>query len=196
MFIEDPTFPEAISFHARGGPAHRTIVTETDGEWEYRNSNIQYARRKYVVSFDARIAHVFLPLQPFFAVAEGRLHGFRFKDWKDYRHNDAGGTGIVVAIDATHWYLGKRYVSGSNTKDRLISKPRTGAVIVGSGSYTLDYTTGIITKSSGSAPTGWTGTFDVPCRFDTDDDATEIIDKSHGEFILGWPDIQLQEIRV
>lgn len=42
----------------------------------------------------------------------------------------------------------------------------------------------------------WTGEFDVPCRFDTDEMRGEVIDRTpSGELIVGWQSIPIVEIR-
>ncbi len=69
-------------------------------------------------------------------------------------------------------------------------------VVVGSGTYTVDSTTGIITKTSGSAPTAWTGEFDVPCRFDTDQMQMESITRAGGNLLTSWKSIPIVEIRL
>lgn len=78
---------------------------------------------------------------------------------------------------------------------RLISKPIYPISVTGGTVSAVDYTTGIVLMTSGT-PTDWEGEFDVPCRFETDRMEGEIIDKSAGEFVIGWKSIPIVEIRI
>lgn len=200
-FIESPRFPDAISFGATGGATYLTTVYAVASGAEYRNQNWMQTRAAYEVSHAARLPAEYKALQAFFRAVKGRLVGFRFKDWADYTVES--GEGVFVELDSTSsgLQLAKRYTAGTEsdapTDDRIIRKPVSGTVqFVGSGSYTLDYTTGIVTVTSGSDPTGWTGEFDVPCRFDTDSMRGTIIDKAGNDLIIGWDSIPIVEVRV
>jgi len=168
-FIESPRFPEAISYGAKGGPAWSTTISAVASGDEARNQNWSAARHHYDV---AHVVHADdggrrAALIAFFHACKGRANAFRFKDYADY--TVASGEGVVVELTATTFQLYKRYTSGASTYDRIIQKPIAATVALsGGGSYTLDATTGIVTVVSGADPTGWTGEFDVPCRFDID----------------------------
>ena len=120
----------------------------------------------------------------FFEARNGRLHGFRFKDWADYKSclpsqvlgplDQVIGTGDGAT---TLFPLVKRYISGAQTWTRAITKPVAGTTRIALGGveqaagWTVDPTSGFVTFS---APPD-TGTpitagfeFDVPVRFDTD----------------------------
>jgi uncharacterized protein (TIGR02217 family) len=194
-FLDTPRFPENVSKGAQFGPGFNTDVVVVQGGQETRTQNWSLARRKYEVSHAARLPEQYEPLKSFFHVVGGRAIGFRFKDWSDYQV--ATGTGFFSPIDSTHFQLIKRYTAGSAIHDRTITKPVSGSItIAGSGSYTLDYTTGILVKNSGTDPSSWGGEFDVPCRFDTDEMRGEIIDKTPNKlFIVAWNSIPIVEIR-
>lgn len=195
-FIETPRFPEAVSYGFTGGPEFNTDVVIVNSGAESRNANWAQPRRSYDASHAARLPAAYQPLQAFFHVVSGRLHGFRVKDWTDYRDNDAGGAGIFGVIDATHFQMYKRYTSGASTHERKIQKPVSGKVTVTGGTVdSIDYTTGIVTMTSGT-PTSWAGEFDVPCRFDVDQLKGEVISRSGSELIIGWDSIPIIEIRV
>jgi uncharacterized protein (TIGR02217 family) len=192
-FIESPRFPELISFHALAGPEFQTDVVVVQSGAEARNQNWEQARRRYEVSHAVRLPAQYIPLKAFFHVVGGRAIGFRFKDWTDFECADAEGK--FLQLTSTTFQLLKRYTSGSETYDRVISKPISAISITGGSSPVVDYTTGIVTVSSGT-PTAWNGEFDVPCRFDTDRMEGEIIDKAGTEFIIGWNSIPIVEIRI
>lgn len=196
-FLETPRFPETISFGARGGPGFSTGVVSFASGFESRNANWSQSRHEYEVGQAVRGKSDFDDLIAFFRIAQGRANGFRYKDFADY--TATGSEGIVTALGGSTWQMYKRYTSGSSTSDRIIQKPVSGTLsISGGGTYTVDYATGIITKTGGSDPTGWTGEFDVPCRFDTDTMRHEIVNRTGttNEVLIGWQSIPLVEIRV
>ena len=120
----------------------------------------------------------------FFEARNGRLHGFRYKDWADYK--SALPSQAITATDQQigtgtgslkTFQLSKRYASGAQSWARTITKPVSGTVRIALGTveqmsgWTLDTTTGVITFTT--APAGGVIVragfeFDVPVRFDTD----------------------------
>jgi uncharacterized protein (TIGR02217 family) len=193
-FLEE-RFPETVSFGFSGGPEFQTVIVTVDSGQEYPDQRWAQARRTYEASYAARLPAQYQPLQAFFHVAAGKANSFRVKDWTDFRHNDAGGTGVFSMLTATTFQMVKRYTSGSSTYDRIIQKQVSPIVVTGGTTPVVDYTTGIVTVAAGT-PTVWTGTFDVPCRFDTDQMKGEVIDKSGKDLIIGWSSIPIIEIRV
>lgn len=196
-FLETPRFPDTIAFGAVGGPGFSTGVVTFASGYESRNANWSASRHAYEVSQAVRSKSDMDDLIAFFRVAQGRANGFRFRDFADY--SAASGEGVLTELTAnTTWQLYKRYTSGASTSDRIITKPISSTIaFTGGGSYTLDATTGIVTRNSGSNPTGWSGEFDVPCRFDIDQMQHEIVSRSpQGEVLIAWRSIPLVEIRV
>ena len=78
-------FPDDISRGARGGPERRTTIVELASGDEERNAAWANSRRRYDVSYGIRRADDLAKVVAFFEARNGRLHGFRFKDWSDYR---------------------------------------------------------------------------------------------------------------
>lgn len=200
-FYESPRFPDKISFGATGGPQYSTDVVQTSGGYEYRNQAWQYPLHAWTVGHDARLDHLFGELRAHYRAMKGKANGFRFKDWSDYKCPDDAGIGVFSMIDATHFQMFKAYpTTGSPYEARKITKPVAGTLAITGGTVaSTDYTTGIVTMTSGT-PTLWTGQFDVPCRYDTDQMDEQIINRhgsvSEGEFIVGWQGIRIVEVRI
>ncbi|MDP5309117.1 DUF2460 domain-containing protein [Paracoccus spongiarum] len=184
MAFHEVRFPENISRGARGGPERRTQIVELASGDEERNASWANSRRRYDVSYGIRRADDLAANVAFFEARNGRLYGFRFKDWADHRSclpsqapsptDQQIGTGDGVA---TAFQLAKRYTSGGQSWTRTISKPVAGTVQIalngvsqGSG-WSVDHKTGLISfdtaPSTGIAITAGYE-FDVPVRFDSD----------------------------
>lgn len=197
MAFRDARFPVAISRGVTFGPKFSTSVVESAGGAESRNIWWSYPRcggnaasgLKRKVDFETLIAFGR-------AVAWGKGYSFPFKDWADYTATDSNiGTGNGVA---TVFQLRKVYTFEAFTAYRKITKPVTGTTsfkvdgspVVPSSVARL---TGLVTFSSppanGKAIT-WSGQFDVPCRFDTDELPLTLQSLELGE----WTDIPLIEV--
>jgi uncharacterized protein (TIGR02217 family) len=152
-------------------------------------------------------------IKSFFYAMRGRLTGFRFKDWTDFKSSDVDGTPAwddqaIGSGNGAH-QLVKIYNASGNTFTRDITKPVSGTVLVGWGGsnkasgWSVDTTTGIVTVTGAGgspAPAITAGyEYDVPCRFETDDlDATAKESDSAGtraEIVL-WEDIPIIETRI
>ena len=184
MAFHEVRFPDNIGRGARGGPERRTQIVELASGDEERNASWANSRRRYDVAYGIRRADDLAAVVAFFEARNGRLHGFRFKDWADYRSglpsqppgptDQALGTGDGAT---TAFQLVKRYASGSQTWVRTIAKPVAGSVTVAlngapqASGWSVDTTTGVITFTTapglGVAITAGFE-FDVPVRFDTD----------------------------
>jgi uncharacterized protein (TIGR02217 family) len=177
-------FPDNIGRGARGGPERRTQIVELASGDEERNASWANSRRRYDVAYGIRRADDLAAVVAFFEARNGRLHGFRFKDWSDYKScapsqtpgplDQPIGTGNG---SVTSFALMKRYSSGSQTWTRATTKPVAGTVRVALGGveqtsgWSLDTMTGVVTF--GTAPAAGIEItagfeFDVPVRFDSD----------------------------
>ena len=184
MAFHEIRFPDNISRGARGGPERRTQVVELASGDEERNANWANSRRRYDVAYGIRRADDLAAVVAFFEARNGRLYGFRYKDWADYKSSLPSqaitatdqqiGTGTGIQ---NTFALAKRYTSGAQAWVRTIAKPVAGSVRIALGTveqmsgWTLDATTGVVTFSS--APVGGViiragFEFDVPVRFDSD----------------------------
>ena len=184
MAFHEVRFPDNISRGARGGPERRTQIVALSSGDEERNASWANSRRRYDVAYGIRRADDLAAVVAFFEARNGRLHGFRFKDWSDYRSGLP--TAAIAATDQligtgtgsqTAFQLAKRYASGTQSWTRTIAKPVAGTVVMalggvsqGSG-WSVDLATGIVTfltaPGSGVAITAGFE-FDVPVRFDSD----------------------------
>jgi len=184
MAFHEIRFPDNISRGARGGPERRTQVVELASGDEERNASWANSRRRYDVAYGIRRTDDLAAGVAFFEARNGRLHGFRYKDWADYKSSLPSlaitptdqqigiGTGSL-----TTFQLVKRYTSGAQSWTRTIVKPVAGTVLVALGTveqltgWTLDTTTGVVTFTTapGNGIIIRAGfEFDVPVRFDTD----------------------------
>jgi uncharacterized protein (TIGR02217 family) len=166
-----------IVYGTVGGPTFNTAVQVVDSGREYRNANWSLPLGQWDLGERRMMPDDHEALQNFFNARMGKAQGFRFKNWADYRDM---GMGVLVAIPGQtgSYQMYKQYPSGGITGQRKISKPVDGTIKVYSGGVlttaTVDSTTGIVTGVTGANLT-WTGQFDVPVRFDTDQLRAEFI---------------------
>lgn len=144
-FRESPRFPNKLGYGASGGPQFRTTVVELGSGFEQRNADWSTSRRRYDLVHAAKTREDFDELLAYYiAVAQGRLHGFRFRDWSDFNdsHGDAvGWLGGGVGSGVPTYQMYKRYLSGSNASLRAIAKPY-GTIAVSRGGVAVTYATG------------------------------------------------------
>lgn len=184
MAFHEVRFPDNISRGARGGPERRTQIVELASGDEERNASWADSRRRYDVSYGIRRADDLAAVVAFFEARNGRLYGFRFKDWADHRSclssrvtspsDQQIGTGDGTT---TGFQLVKRYVSGGQSWTRAITKPVGGTVQIAlngvsqANGWVVDVKTGLVSfdaaPSDGIAITAGFE-FDVPVRFDSD----------------------------
>ncbi|MEP2707771.1 MAG: DUF2460 domain-containing protein [Roseibium sp.] len=205
--FDEIRFPEVVARGALGGPQRRTEIVELTSGFEERNTPWADSRRKYDVGSGIRHPDHLSAVVTFFEARSGRLRGFRFKDWLDYKSCEPSAEisntdQFLGAADGskTEFQLVKSYSSGGRSWNRTISKPVSGSVVVAVGGvaqasgWSVALETGLITFDSaplaGNITAGFA--FDVPCRFDTD-----IIQASLTELKLGEiRAIPIVEVRV
>ncbi|HHX88196.1 MAG TPA: DUF2460 domain-containing protein [Paracoccus sp.] len=209
MAFHEIRFPANLSFGSLGGPERRTeIVTLANGH-EERNTPWAQSRRRYDAGLGLRSLDDVEALIAFFEARQGMLHGFRWKDWADYKSCPASRA--VSALDQSlghgdgmgrEFRLAKTYRSGAQAARRVIGKPVAGSVRVAVGGVELpegmgwevDVNTGSITLADAPAAAAEVRAgfeFDVPVRFDTD-----IIQVSVASFQAGdVPRVPVIEVR-
>lgn len=168
--FDEVRLPEHISDASSGGPMFNTIVMRTDSGAEQRIAVWVSPLLRWDISYGIMNDASATELIKFFRAREGRLRGFRFKDWTDYRF---ASEELVLSTDGLVGQIVKRYTSGGITRVRHINKPVQGSLsfTVGGAPWnptSIDYATGLVTLAEAAGPILATGELDVPVRFDTD----------------------------
>ncbi len=209
MNFHDIRFPAPLSVGSSGGPERRSEIVTLNNGFEQRNSPWANSRRRYDAGLGLRSLDDLADVVAFFEARHGQLHGFRWKDWTDFKSclpsakptpfDQRIGTGDGTTKDFT---LSKRYASGGQTYVRPIAKPVEGTVRIAVGAaikqsgpdYSVDHNSGRI--AFGVAPSAGAKItagfqFDVPVRFDTDRITASLSGFAVGEI----PTIPIVEVR-
>ncbi len=210
MKFHEIRFPANLSFGSVGGPERRTEIVTLANGFEERNTPWAHSRRRYDAGIGLRSLDDIETMVAFFEARQGQLHGFRWKDWSDFK--TARPSAEVDALDCVlgegdgatrEFQLIKTYSSGEQSYARPISKPVEGTVLaafdgaelVESVHYEVDYSTGIVTFTDapdiGAIVTAGFE-FDVPVRFDVDGIQTSVANFQAGEALA----VPVVEIRV
>lgn len=182
MFIEKQINPDRIILDTVGGQAHGTsIITVASGR-EQRNANLSQSRGRWDLGDRMLSEEEKDEVETHFNVCRGRLHGFRFKDWSNFKASleDTSLTLTANGSGALTGQLKKKYSIGSQEYLKDIKKPCTGTVKIfknnnelNSG-FTIDHTTGVVTVSVAAGYAAgdvlqWSGEYDLPVRYDSDE---------------------------
>jgi uncharacterized protein (TIGR02217 family) len=208
MNFHEIRFPTAIAFHSTGGPERKTEIVTLGSGFEERNAVWANSRRRYDVGSGVRTLDDLHAVIAFFEARLGRLYGFRFKDFTDFKSCAPGAdvTPLDQAIGtgdgtATAFQLVKTYASGPASWTRTIGKPVDGTVRVAIGGveqmsgFGVDAATGLVTFDSAPASGAAIAAgyeFDTPVRFDSDQLSVNLASFAAGEI----PGIPLVEVRV
>lgn len=207
MAFHEVRFPAQVSFGAAGGPVRKVEIVTLANGFEERNSPWSHARRRYDAGLGLRSLDDLAQVVAFFEARGGQLHGFRWKDWADYKSclpsqepgpaDQAIGTGD----GATRAFaLSKTYASGAQSYRRPVQKPVAGTVrVMVAGvevtGFAVDAARGVVTlaapPAAGAAVTAGFE-FDVPVRFDTDQLVCSVATFRAGEV----PQVPVIEVRV
>jgi uncharacterized protein (TIGR02217 family) len=210
MAFHEIRFPANLSFGSVGGPERRTEIVTLANGFEERNTPWAHSRRRYDAGLGLRSLNDVETLIAFFEARTGQLHGFRWKDWSDYK------SGVPLADPAPDdqllgtgdgmtsvFQLQKTYQSGLQSYTRPIRKPVAGTIVVAvagdqkieSLEYSVNLATGEVTfvlpPDLGTRVTAGFE-FDVPVRFDTDAIQTSVASFQAGEV----PNVPVVEIRL
>jgi len=200
-------FPTTIAFQSHGGPERKTEIVTLGSGYEERNGVWAQSRRRYDVGYGVKTLDDMHAVLAFFEARMGRLYGFRFRDFADFKSCGPGtavtpGDQAIATGDgvAKSFQLVKSYASGPASICRPIVKPVAGTLRlavagVEQTSVALDAATGRVTLAS-APPPGAAVTagfeFDVPVRFDSDALTVNLAGFAMGEI----PAIALVEIRL
>lgn len=210
MAFHEIRFPASLSFGSVGGPERRTEIVAMVNGHEERRTPWAHSRRRYDAGLGLRSLDDVATLIAFFEARAGQLHGFRWKDWADYK---SGLPNAVPHFQDQHlgygdgrtssFRLGKTYASGPGRYVRPISKPVEGTVLIGIGAdqmreavdFTVDHESGVVSftapPGAGAAVTAGFE-FDVPVRFDADHIAVSVASFRAGDL----PQVPIIEVRL
>ena len=185
MSFHEVRLPARLAFGSTGGVERRTEIVTLVSGYERRSTPWVQGRRRYLIGANLRSLDDMAALTGFFEARRGRLFGFRFRDFADFKScapgavvsagDQALGTGDGVR---TRFDLVKRYGEAEDAVVRRVRKPVVGTVQVAvagveldAGGFTVDAATGEVTLAV-APPVGAAVTagfeFDVPVRFDAD----------------------------
>lgn len=215
MAFHEVRLPIEVERGASGGPGFLTSVSVLTSGKEQRNSLWEVDRGRWDIGYGIQTRADALIVRDFFFARRGRLHGFRFRDWSNYKtegseKQPAGlstvDTGEPAEADGSTTTFQMYYVysdSGSFSYTKKIHKPVEGTIKVyvegalqtETTDYTIDHTTGIITFTSPpeyNSDVEWTGEFDLPVRFDTDELEVVVTTKE----LLTQPSLPIVELKL
>lgn len=183
MAFHEVRLPTRLAFGSTGGVERRTEIVTLGSGHERRSTPWAAGRRRYLIGAHLRSLDDMATLTAFFEARRGRLHGFRFRDFADFK--SCGPRGSVGPNDqrlgvadgaGLGFSLLKRYEDGAGNWERAIDKPVEGSVRVAvdgveTTAFTVDPTTGLVVMGeppeAGALVTAGFE-FDTPVRFDTD----------------------------
>lgn len=183
MSFHEVRLPARLAFGSTGGLERRTEVVTLGSGYERRSTPWAAGRRRYLIGANLRSLDDMATLTAFFEARRGRLYGFRFRDFADFKSCTPGG--VVSPVDQlvgegdgarTVFSLCKVYGEGADAWKRIIGKPVEGSVRVAVdgdevSAFSTDPAAGLVTLSSAAAigakvTAGFE--FDTPVRFDSD----------------------------
>ena len=179
MAFHEVRLPARLAFGSTGGVERRTEITTLGSGFERRSTPWAEGRRRYLIGAGLRSLDDMAALTAFFEARRGRLYGFRFRDFADFKSCAPG-----EAVAATDQRIGTgdgarrtyRLSKAYGDHARRIAKPVEGSVQlavngVETTAFVLDHLTGDVTLATPPAPgaavtAGFV--FDTPVRFDAD----------------------------
>ena len=194
-----------LSFGARGGPVFSTAKAYSVSGRRMVNRQWAAPLHRYDVAPAIRSLADFETLRNFFYVVSGAFDGFRFKDWTDFMD---GGRGVLTLVSGSNYQMFKTYTRGSRTFNRKIGKPVSGTVQIFrlrssvetniTLTSSIDHTTGLVTVTGHAAGDTyrWTGEFDVPVAFQSDEFMSAIVDRGGDGFLIDPGQVMLEELRL
>lgn len=181
--FHEVSLPAPFALGASGGPERRVDIVTLGSGREARNTPWAHGRRRYDIGGAARTLDELHALIAFFEARRGKLHGFRFRDFLDWK--SCAPSASITPLDQTigegddaalQFPLVKIYGAGEAAYARPIVKPVAESVRIAidgaeTGAFSVDDATGVITFAA-APPDGAAITagfaFDTPVRFDLD----------------------------
>lgn len=185
MAFHEVRLPARLAFGSTGGVERRTEVVTLASGFERRSTPWAQGRRRYLIGANLRSLDDMAALTDFFEARRGRLYGFRFRDFADFKSSapSRATTALDQVLGAgddqkTAFQLLKRYGDDETGFGRPVHKPVEGTVKVAVGgtelpptSFSVDWTTGVVSLAEPPAESVAVSAgfeFDVPVRFDAD----------------------------
>lgn len=191
---------DCVSYGSEFGHQYNTRVNTLRSGHERRNASWSAPLGKYTVVYTNLRADDHKEVIKAHHACMGQLIGFRFKDWSDYQATKeviGTGTGAAQQLQLT-----KTYTFGSLSLSKNITKPVQNTLHFYAGDTEIwpsasDYTTGLFTlTATAGAVISWSGQFDVPVRFSSDEISFQTVDKNRNRGFFLTADVELQEIRL
>ena len=142
MSFHETRLPARLGFGTTGGVERRTEIVTLASGFEQRSTPWAHGRRRYLIGAGIRSLDDAAALVAFFEARRGRLHGFRFKDFSDFKscapsRTPAAGDQLLGVGDGarTAFPLVKAYGEGADAVSRPIAKPAAGTVKVRSAGW-------------------------------------------------------------
>lgn len=185
MAFHEVRLAARLAFGSTGGVERRTEIVTLGSGFERRSTPWAQGRRRYLIGANLKSLDDMATLTAFFEARQGRLYGFRFRDFADFKSCAPGEaiTPLDQSLGAgdgvrTLFELSKRYGEGEAAPERRIHKPVDGTVRVAvdevevdPSAFGVDLKTGQVTLAAapGAGAMVTAGfEFDVPVRFDAD----------------------------
>lgn len=179
MAFHEVRLPARLAFGSTGGVERRTEITTLGSGFERRSTPWSQGRRRYLIGAGLRSLDDMAALTAFFEARQGRLFGFRFRDFADFKSCAPGAvpeaTDQVLGV-ADGETAGFGLVKAYGETVRRISKPVEGSVKVAldgveTEGFAVDWTSGVVTldevpDDGVEVSAGYV--FDTPVRFDAD----------------------------
>ncbi len=179
MSFHEVSLPARLAFGSTGGVERRTEIVTLANGFERRSTPWAHGRRRYLIGAGLRSLADMAALTAFFEARRGRLYGFRFRDFADFRSGSGEpGPGDQALGDGNGVQTVFQLMRAYGDYARVIRKPMAASVRVavdgvelGVGAFSVDTATGEVTLATapdqGVAVTAGF-LFDTPVRFDSD----------------------------
>ena len=179
MAFHEVRLPARLAFGSTGGVERRTEITTLGSRYERRSTPWAEGRRRYLIGAGVRSLDDMAALTAFFEARRGRLYGFRFRDFADFK-SCAPGEAVAATDQRIGTGDGVRRTFGLfktyGDHERRIAKPVEGSVRVAvagveTTEFEVDAMTGEVTLAAAPAAGALVTAgfvFDVPVRFDAD----------------------------
>ncbi len=181
MAFHEVSLPARLAFGSTGGVERRTEIVTLASGYERRSTPWSQGRRRYLIGSNLRSLDDMATLTAFFEARRGRLYGFRFRDFADFKSCAPGATvaptdQVIGVGDGVRRTFPLVKIYGDQVRD--IRKPVGGSVRVAvngvepsPGAWSIETTTGLVTfavppASGATVKAGFH--FDTPVRFDAD----------------------------